>query len=133
MGVGFFPSLPFMGVMLFPSFVLGNVFWRGRCVSCISFSIFCFSFSSSFPSPLLHLHLFFHLSFSLSLSFRINFFHPFFSFSSFPPLSSPSPSFPPLSFPSLSFPSPSFHSVFLLCLFFFLGNCSYCVLPRCRR
>ena len=24
MGVVFFPSLPFMGVMLFPSFVLGN-------------------------------------------------------------------------------------------------------------
>ena len=29
MGVVFFPSLPFMGVMLFPSFVLGNVSGEG--------------------------------------------------------------------------------------------------------
>ena len=39
-----------MGVMLFPSFVLGNIFWRGRRILCIAFSIFCVSyfFLSSF-------------------------------------------------------------------------------------
>ena len=116
MGVVFFPSLPFMGVMLFPSFVLGNIFWRGRCLSCIAFSIFYFSFPSSFPSPspssssfLPHLILPFLFLSAQTLSI------PFFS----------SPLFPPL-----SFPSPSFHSLFLLCLlffFFFEGTaCTVC-------
>ena len=59
MGVVFFPSLPFLGVMLFPSFVLGNMFGVGDAfhVSPSPFSVFLFLplfllflFSTSFLS-----------------------------------------------------------------------------------
>ena len=69
MGVMFFPSLPFMGVMLFPSFVLGDIFWGGRCISCIAFSIFCVSsfFLYSFSFFFIFILLFF-LPLTLPLS-----------------------------------------------------------------
>ena len=94
-GVVFFPSLPFMGVMLFPSFVLGNVSGEGGTFL-VPFSLFSVllslsllsslspSPSFSLPSFLLFFHisfspflflLFFHICFSL---FRTNSFHPFF-------------------------------------------------------
>ena len=105
----FFPSLPFMGVMLFPSFELGNASGEGVVflASPSPFSILI-SLPSSFL-PLLLFHLFFHVSFS------------FFCFLFFLPKLLPSHFFFS-SFPLLSFPS-SFHSVFLLCpsLFFFLS------------
>ena len=40
MGVVFFPSLPFMGVMLFPSFVLGNASREGGTLFVPLFSFF---------------------------------------------------------------------------------------------
>ena len=112
-GVVFFPSLPFVEVMLFPSFVLGNNFWRGRCLSCIVFSIFCFSFFSSFPSPSSSSSSFLpplilHLSF---LSNKL------------------CPSIFLLLLFSTSFLSFSFlHFLFLLCLFFFFEGtaCTVC-------
>ena len=119
MEVVFFPSLPFMGVMLFPSFVLGNVSGEGGTllVSVSLFSIllslplffFSFSFSfilfSSLSSFLPHLLLPFSFSYAQTLSI------PFFFFSSFPPLSFSSPS-------SISFSFP----LSLLRLFFFEGT-----------
>ena len=33
-GVMFFPSFPFLGVMLFPRFVLGNASGEGRYIFC---------------------------------------------------------------------------------------------------
>ena len=92
MGVVFFPSLPFMGVMLFPSFVLGNASAEGSA-PLAPLSHFSFSLPLSPLSLLLSFLLPFHVSFSL------NSFHPFSS-----------------SFPLLSFLS-SFHYVFLLCPF----------------
>ena len=87
MGVVFFPSLPFMGVMLFPSFWLGNAF--GGCgASFASHSLFfSLSYSSSFL-PLLPSFLFSLLSSSTTFSSASSsFFLPFFSvplfFSSF--------------------------------------------------
>ena len=47
-GVVFFPSLPFMGVMLFPSFVLGNAFGEGGGSLAI-LSLFFFLLLLSFP------------------------------------------------------------------------------------
>ena len=44
----FFPSLPFMGVMLFPSFVLGNASREGG-VSLAPLSLFFFLLLLSFP------------------------------------------------------------------------------------
>ena len=56
----FSPSLPFMGVMLFPSFEQGNVSEGGRHTSCAAFSVFYSSFSfSPFFSP--SFPLFFHI------------------------------------------------------------------------
>ena len=110
-GVVFFPSLPSMGVMLFPSFVLGDASREGGTL-----------FVSLFPfSPLLPLSLlssscpsFSHSLFLLFLFFPISFSFPFaHSLPLFPSLSSPSPSFSiSLSlFPFLS--SPIFHLFFL--------------------
>ena len=76
-GVVFFASLPFMGVMLFPSFVLGNASGESG-VLLVPLSPF---------SPLLSLSLLSSLSSSLSQSLFLSFSFPlpFFSFSfSFP-------------------------------------------------
>ena len=75
MGVVFFPScLPFMGVMLFPSFVLGNASREGGA-SLVPLSLFSVllslplisspspSFSFSFPSFLLFFLKFFFFFF----------------------------------------------------------------------
>ena len=73
MGVVFFPSLPFMGVMLFPSFVLGNAFGESDVLLVLlsPFSpLLSLSLISS-PSP----------SFSHSLFLSFSFPFPFFSFS----------------------------------------------------
>ena len=118
MGVVFFLSLPFMGVMLFPSFMLGSTSGGGVTLFVPPFLFFIFlsppllSSSPSFSS------FFSHLILPFSLSFRTNSFHPFFFFSSFP---------------SLFFPSPSFHSFFLLFIFvclFFLEGIAYIVCFR---
>ena len=119
MGVVFFPSLPFMGVMLFPSFWLGNAFGGGGASFASHSLVFSLSSSSSFL-PLLPYFLFSLLSSSTAFSSASSsFFLPFSSvpifFSSF--LFS-------LSHSSFFFLLPSFlssaHSVFLLCpLFFF--------------
>ena len=76
-GVVFFPSLPFMGVVLSPSFVLGDVSGEGGTLL-VSLSLF---------SPLLSLSLL--SSPSHSLSFSLLFFLLFFliSFSLFFPIS----------------------------------------------
>ena len=96
-GVVFFPSLPFMGVMLFPSFVLGNAFGEGGTFL-VPLSLFSILFSlpllsSLSPSPsfsLLSFLLFFHISFSL---------FPFLSHKLFPSFFSSSPLFHLFSFP----------------------------------
>ena len=90
-GVVFFPSLPFMGVVLFPSFVLGNASGEGDTflVPLSLFSILLSLSLLSSPST--------YLSFSLLfLSFRTNSFHPFFLLLHFS-ISFP---FPPSSFSS---------------------------------
>ena len=70
-GVVFFPSLPFMGVMLFPSFVLGNAS-RGSGVLLVPLSPFSplislSLLSSPSPSPSFSHSLFLSFSFSLPL------------------------------------------------------------------
>ena len=103
-GVVFFPSFPFMGVMLFPSFVLGNASGESgvllvplspfsQLLSLSSFFSFSFSFSLSIP-------LFLSLSSSLYLSLS---------------LSSPFPSPPPSH-------SHSFFSLSFFSFFFFEGT-----------
>ena len=74
MGVVFFPSLPFMGVMLFPSFTLGNASGEGGA-PLVPFSPFSVLFSLpllSSPSPSFSF-LFASFSFSF-LSFSFLFF-----------------------------------------------------------
>ena len=66
MGVVFFPNLPFMGVMLFPSFRLGNALGEGGASLALLFLFFYFS-SSSFL-PLVSSFLFFLSSSLFSLS-----------------------------------------------------------------
>ena len=61
-GVVFFPSFSFMGVMLFPSFVLGNAFGESG-VLLVPLSTFSHLLSSPSPS----------LSHSLFLSFSVSF------------------------------------------------------------
>ena len=51
MGVVFFPTLPFMGVMLFPSFVLGNVSGEGGTFL-VPLSLFYVILSLPLPSSL---------------------------------------------------------------------------------
>ena len=82
-----FPSLPFMGVMLFPSFWLGNAFGGGGAFFASHSLFFSLSSSSSFQ-PLLFSFLFFLLSSSTTFSSTSSsFFLPFSSvpifFSSF--------------------------------------------------
>ena len=133
MGVVFFPSLPFMGVMLFPSFVLGDVSREGGALlvplspfsillslsllsslsPSLSFSLPSFLPFSSFLSHKLFPSLFLLLFFSISLLF-------FSSFSPFCPSST------------------CFHLVFLSYFllegffFFFWENFLYYVFPRCK-
>ena len=99
MGVVFFPSLPFMGVMLFPSFALRNVSGGGDTLlvpPSLFFILLSLPLLSS-PSP--SFPLFFHISFSPFPFLPHKLFTSLFFFFSFSPL---------------SFPSPSFHSLFLL-------------------
>ena len=63
----FFPSLPFMGVMLFPSFLLGNAFGGGGAPFALLSLFFCLSSSSSFL-PLLPPFLFSLFSSSTAFS-----------------------------------------------------------------
>ena len=118
--VVFFPILPFMGVVFFPSFVLGNASGEGGTFL-VSLSLFSPLLSlpllsspshslsfSSFLSP-----FFFHLILPFSFPFALLFLSLFF-FSSFPFLLHKL-------FPSLFSSSPIFHffhvSLFLLFLF----------------
>ena len=125
MGVVFFPTLPFMGVMLFPSFALGNASGEGSAPPCSVLSIFCSSLSLSLlSSPSSSFPLFCHLSFSLFPFLPHKLLPSLFFFSSFPPLLFPSPSSLPTS-SALSFPFPSFFASFFcsfLFLFFFGGT-----------
>ena len=100
-GVMFFSSLPFMGVMLFPSFVLGNASREGG-----TFLVLLSLFSILLSLPLIS-------SLSLSPSFSLLSFLLFFhiSFSLFPFLSHKL-------FPSLFSSSHLFHLFFLLLLLF---------------
>ena len=89
----FFPSLPFVGVMLFPSFALWNASGEGSA-PLAPFSPFSVPLSLSLlssPSP--SFPLFCHLSFSPFPFLPHKLFPSLFFFSSFPPLSFPSPSF----------------------------------------
>ena len=76
----FFPSLPFIGVMLFPSFALGNVSGGGDTLLVPPFLFFFYSsfssspfFSFSFLSSFLP-HLILHSSFSSAQTSSIFFF-----------------------------------------------------------
>ena len=73
MGVVFFPSLPFMGVMLFPSFMLGNVSEEGGTflvlLSLFSILLSLPVLSSISPSPSFSLPSF--LTFSSFLSHKL--------------------------------------------------------------
>ena len=73
MGVVFFPSIPFMGVMLFPSFVLGNVSEEGGTflvlLSLFSILLSLPVLSSISPSPSFSLPSF--LTFSSFLSHKL--------------------------------------------------------------
>ena len=115
MGVVFFPSLPFMGVMLFPSSWLGNASREWGLVRPsppTPHSLSFFSLSSPFPS------------FSSSAP-AILFLYVSAAFSSRAPAI-----LPLFSVPIFSSFLPSFHYVFLLCLpspsffFFFLTTFS---------
>ena len=86
-----FPSLPFMGVMLFPSFVVGNAFGEGGTFLVLLSPFYILLspplFSSLSPSLSFSLPfflLFIHISFSL---------FPFLSHKLFPPRFSSSPLF----------------------------------------
>ena len=100
MGVVFFPSLPFMGVMLFPSYVLGNASGEGGTFL-MPLSLFSILFSLPLLSSSSH-------SLSFSLPSFLLLFH--ISFSLFPFLSHKL-------FPSIFSSSPIFHLFGLLLLF----------------
>ena len=137
MGVVFFPSLPFMGVMLFPSFALGNASGRGGTLL-VPLSLFFILLSLPLlSSPSHSFPLFFHITFSL---------FPFLPHKLFSSLYS-SPLFHLFHFLLLPFILSFFLSSFIprlillfffssaqtpSILFFFLGNCLYFVLPRCN-
>ena len=125
MGVVFFPSLPFMGVMLFPSFRLGNASGEGGA-SLALFSLFfilllppLFFLSSSLFSLLLL--LLFHL--------LLFFFYYYYNFFFTSPSSSSLPSAQNLSIPFSS--SPVFHLFFHICFSFssFLSFSPFHFLP----
>ena len=109
-GVVFFPSLPSMGVVLFPSFVLENASGEGGTLF-----VLLFPFSPLLPLSLLSSPSpsFSHSLFLLFLFFPISFSFPFaHSLPSFPSLSSPSPSFS-VSLPLFPSPFSSSLSLFL--------------------
>ena len=90
-GVVFFLSLPFMGVVLFPSFVLGNAYGEGGTFL-MPLSLFSILLSLpflSYPSPSLSFSLLFFLLF-FPISFSL---FPFLSHKLFPSLFSSSPLF----------------------------------------
>ena len=146
MGVVFFPSLPFVGVMLFPSFRLGNAPGEGGASLALLSLFLVFLLPSFFFSPLLFSFLF--SSFLPQLSHLLLFFF-FLSLSSVPiffPLFF-SPYHTPLFFFFKLLPSLSSSSLFhfpLSCLllilsisfvpfFFFEGiACTECF-SRCNR
>ena len=107
MGVVFFPSLPFMGVMLFPSFVLRKVSGEGGTllVPLSLFSVllslhlllFSFSFFSILYSSLSSFFPYFLIPFSFPYAQNLSI--TFFFFSYFPPLSFCSPFSISFSFP----------------------------------
>ena len=111
-GVMFFPSFPFVGVMLFPRFVLGNAFGEGGTflVSLSLFSPFLSLSLLSSPSPSFSVFL---PLFPFPSSFLSHLFFLYFR----------------LSLPV--FPS-SFLSLKVFFFFFFLGNYLYCLFPRCK-
>ena len=119
MGVVFFPSLPFMGVMLFLSFALGNASGEGSAPLAPFPPFFVPLFISLLSSPSHSFPLFCHLSFSIFPFLPHKLLASLFFFSSFPPLSFPSPSSLPSS-STLSFPFSSFFFCLLLLLFYFL-------------
>ena len=132
MGVVFFPSLPFMGVMLFPSFDLGNASGGGSTLlmppslffysSFSSSHFFSFSFLSSF---LPHLILPFPFSSAQTLSIPFLFLLFSISFLSFSFLSFSLSSF--LLFFHVSFSIFLFLPHKLLPSFFFEGTaCTVC-------
>ena len=130
MGLVFFPSFPYMGAMLFPSFVLGNAFGEGGTLF-VQFFLFSLIPLSLLSSPSSFSHSLFLLFLFFPISFPFPFAH---SLPSFPSLSSPSPSFS-VSLPL--FPSSFSSSIFLFLSLswgfcFFLGNCLYCLFPRCK-
>ena len=112
MGVVFFPSLPFMGVMLFPSFTQGNASEGGGTFLVPPSLFFILLSLPLLSSPSSSFPLFFHISFSLFPFLPHKLFPFFFFFSSFPPIS-----FPSLSFHSLFLPSFFFRVSFSLLLF----------------
>ena len=125
MGVVFFPSLPFMGIMLFPSFWLGNASGRGGG------GVHPLRRTPCFPPVFLPLFYTSPLFFSFLLSFST-------AFSS----ASSSFSLSPLS-PSFFFSSPPYCLLFILSFsfvslpffffFFFEGTvCTECF-SRCKR
>ena len=65
MGVVFFPSLPFIGVMLFPSFVLGNASREGGAFLVPPSLIYILLSLPLLSSPSPFFHLVFLSSFSL--------------------------------------------------------------------
>ena len=123
MGVVFFPSLPFMGVMLFPSFALGNASGGGDTLL-VPLSLFFILLSLpllSSPSPSFH-YLF------LPFFFFSHLILPFFVSSFLPHLFLP---LPHKLLPSFFSSSPLFHLIFLSSflpeVFFFEGTaCTVC-------
>ena len=125
MGVVFFPSLPFMGVMLFPSFVLGNVFGEGGAflVPPSPFSVLLSLPPFRLFLPLLH-------SLFLPFFFFSHLILPFFVSSFLPHLFLP---LPHKLLPSLFSSSPLFHLIFLssfrpeVFFFFFFEGAAFTV------
>ena len=77
MGFVFFPSFSFMGVMLFPSFALGNVSGGGSTLL-VPLSLFFILLSLPlFSSPSPSFPIFFHISISLFPFLPHKLFHPF--------------------------------------------------------
>ena len=123
-GVVFFPSLPFMGVMLFPSSWLGNASGRGGGV------VHSLRLTPCFPPVFLPLFYTSPLFFSFLLSFST-------AFSSASSSFSLSPLFPSFFFfsspPSCLLFILSFSFVSLPPLFFFEGTVCIECFSRCKR